>query len=105
MQLQVLGMRWNKTPKKLPSSKKGRECRLFFQTGKIIYGHLAGRRVQDNEKPHHKILQITAVNGGDNGLYVIGQINNISCRMYVDTGANVSIIREDLARNSKVKII
>ncbi|GFT72385.1 retrovirus-related Pol polyprotein from transposon 412 [Trichonephila clavipes] len=26
---------------------------------------------------------ITAVNGGDKGLYVIGQINNISCRMVV----------------------
>ncbi|GFS58130.1 retrovirus-related Pol polyprotein from transposon 412 [Trichonephila clavipes] len=54
---------------------------------------------------HHEILQITAVNGDDKGLYVIGQINNISCRMIIDTGANVSIIREDLARNSKVKII
>ncbi|GFX60151.1 retrovirus-related Pol polyprotein from transposon 412 [Trichonephila clavipes] len=54
---------------------------------------------------HHKILQITAVNGGDKRLYVIGQINNISCRMVVDTGANVSIIRKDLAQNSKVSII
>ncbi|GFX14948.1 hypothetical protein TNCV_4897161 [Trichonephila clavipes] len=41
----------------------------------------------DNEKPHYKILQITAVNGGDKGLYVIGQINNISCRMDIDIGA------------------
>ncbi|GFX94885.1 retrovirus-related Pol polyprotein from transposon 412 [Trichonephila clavipes] len=55
--------------------------------------------------PHPKILQIAAVNGGDKGLYVIGQINNISCRMVVDTGANVSIIRKDLAQNSQVSII
>ncbi|GFX45194.1 retrovirus-related Pol polyprotein from transposon 412 [Trichonephila clavipes] len=41
---------------------------------------------------------------GDKGLYVIGQINNISCRMF-DTGANVSIIRKDLAQNSKLSII
>ncbi|GFT36288.1 hypothetical protein TNCV_3464571 [Trichonephila clavipes] len=58
-----------------------------------------GRRLPDNEKPHYKILQITAVNGGDKGLYIIGQINSISCRMVVDTGTNVSIIRKDLAQN------
>ncbi|GFX51651.1 retrovirus-related Pol polyprotein from transposon 412 [Trichonephila clavipes] len=48
---------------------------------------------------------MTAVNGGDKELYVTGQINNISCRIVVDIGANVSAIREDLARNSKVKSI
>ncbi|GFV41339.1 retrovirus-related Pol polyprotein from transposon 412 [Trichonephila clavipes] len=102
----MLGMWWNGTSeKKLSSSKEGREHCLFFKTGKLIYGHLAGQRLPDNEKPHHKILQITAVNGGDKALYVIGQINNISCRMVVDTGANVSIIRKDLAQNSKLSII
>ncbi|GFT31399.1 retrovirus-related Pol polyprotein from transposon 412 [Trichonephila clavipes] len=59
----------------------------------------------DNEKPYHKILQFTAVNGGDKGLYVIGQINNISCRTVLDTGANVSISRKDLTKNSKLSII
>ncbi|GFU24863.1 retrovirus-related Pol polyprotein from transposon 412 [Trichonephila clavipes] len=68
---------------------------------KLIYDHLVGWRYPDNERPHHKILQITAVNGGDKGLYVIGQINIISCCMVVDTGANVSTIRKDLAQNSK----
>ncbi|GFW99446.1 hypothetical protein TNCV_3007481 [Trichonephila clavipes] len=63
------------------------------------------RKLPDNEKPHYKILQITAVNGGDKELYVLGKINNISCRMFVDTGANVSIIRKDLAQNSKVSFI
>ncbi|GFX69303.1 retrovirus-related Pol polyprotein from transposon 412 [Trichonephila clavipes] len=67
--------------------------------------HLAGRRLPDNEIPHYKILQITAVNGGDKGLYVIGQINNISCRMVVDTGAKVSILRKDLVQNLQVSII
>ncbi|GFV64242.1 retrovirus-related Pol polyprotein from transposon 412 [Trichonephila clavipes] len=57
------------------------------------------------KSPITKILQITAVNGGDKGLYVIGQTNNISYRMVVDTGANVSIIRRDLAQNSKLSII
>ncbi|GFY27839.1 retrovirus-related Pol polyprotein from transposon 297 [Trichonephila clavipes] len=36
---------------------------------------------------------------------MIVQINNISCRVVVDAGANVSIIREDFVKNSKVKII
>ncbi|GFT60896.1 hypothetical protein TNCV_3616171 [Trichonephila clavipes] len=53
-QLQVLGMLWNGTPeKKLSSSMEGREHRLFYQTGHLIYGHLAGRRLPDNEKLHH----------------------------------------------------
>ncbi|GFU12548.1 gag-Pol polyprotein [Trichonephila clavipes] len=99
-------MWWNGTSeKKLSSSKEGREHCLFFQTGQLIYGHLAGRRLPENEKHHHKILQITAVNGGDKRLYVIGQINNISSRMVVDTGANVSIIRKDSVQNSKISII
>ncbi|GFY19211.1 retrovirus-related Pol polyprotein from transposon 412 [Trichonephila clavipes] len=103
---EVLEMRCNWTPeKKLSPIKEGVEHRLFFQAGKLIYGHLAGRRLPDNEKPHYQILQITAINGGDKGLYVIGQINNISCRMVVDTRANVSIIRKDLAQNSQVSII
>ncbi|GFU56948.1 gag-Pol polyprotein [Trichonephila clavipes] len=85
--------------------KEGREHCLLFQTGKLIYGHIAGQRLPKNEKPHHKILQITVVNGGDKGLSVIGQVNNISCCMVVDTGANVSIIRKDLAQNSKVSCI
>ncbi|GFX28129.1 retrovirus-related Pol polyprotein from transposon 297 [Trichonephila clavipes] len=94
-QLQVLGMWWNGTSeKKLSSSKEGREHCLFFKTGKLKYGHLAVRRLPDNEKSHHKILQIMAVNGDDKGLYVIGQINHIPSRMVVDTGANVSIIKK-----------
>ncbi|GFU21653.1 retrovirus-related Pol polyprotein from transposon 412 [Trichonephila clavipes] len=63
------------------------------------------KQEKHNEKPHYKILQIMAVNGGDKGLYVIGKINNISCRMDVNTGANVSIIRKDLAQNSEDNII
>ncbi|GFW04058.1 hypothetical protein TNCV_2051741 [Trichonephila clavipes] len=99
-------MWWNGTPeKKLSSSKEGREHCLFFQTEKLIYGHLAGWRLPDNKKPHHKILLITEVNGGDERLYVIGQTNNISRRMVVDTGANVSLIRKDLVQNTKHSII
>ncbi|GFS97537.1 retrovirus-related Pol polyprotein from transposon 412 [Trichonephila clavipes] len=57
-----------------------------------------------NWTPEKKLspIKITAVNGGDKELYVIGQINNISCGMVVDTGANVSIIGKDLAQNSQV---
>ncbi|GFU22608.1 retrovirus-related Pol polyprotein from transposon 412 [Trichonephila clavipes] len=87
------------------ASCRDRQSIRGARTGKLIYGHLAGRRLPDNEKPHHLILQIIAVNGGDKGLYVIGQIINISCHMVVDTGANVSIIRKGLAQNSKLSII
>ncbi|GFX02266.1 retrovirus-related Pol polyprotein from transposon 412 [Trichonephila clavipes] len=99
-------MRWNGTlEKKLSPNKGGSEHRLFFQTGKLIYDNQAGWRLSDNEKFYHEILQITAVNGGDMGLYLILQINNIPYRMVVDAGTNVSIARKDLAQNSKVSII
>ncbi|GFU37563.1 hypothetical protein TNCV_4274861 [Trichonephila clavipes] len=47
-----------------PRARK-EENSLFFQTGKLIYCNLTGWRLPDNEKPHHKKLQITVVNGGD----------------------------------------
>ncbi|GFW97621.1 retrovirus-related Pol polyprotein from transposon 412 [Trichonephila clavipes] len=70
-------------------------------------GHLRRNcpRSRKDENTVSSSKQITAVNGGNEGLYVIGQIKNISCRMVVDTGANVSIIRKDLAQNSQVSII
>ncbi|KAF8771471.1 hypothetical protein HNY73_018890 [Argiope bruennichi] len=72
---------------------------------KLICGHLAGRRCPDSQQPHFKVFHISSISGGDNGLYVIRQIGDISCNMVVDTGANVTIIREDLARKLKSKII
>ncbi|GFU29923.1 retrovirus-related Pol polyprotein from transposon 297 [Trichonephila clavipes] len=98
-------MRWNGThEKKLSLSKEGREHCFFSQRGKLIYGHLAGRRLPDNERPHYKILQIMEVNGGDKGINVVGQINNISCHMVVDPGANVSIIRKDWLKTQKIAL-
>ncbi|GFV80025.1 retrovirus-related Pol polyprotein from transposon 412 [Trichonephila clavipes] len=64
-------------------------------------GHLRINCPQSRKEENN----ITAVNSGDKGLYVIVQINNISCRRVVDTGVNVSIIRKDLAQNSQLSII
>ena len=50
-------------------------------------------------KPHLKVFQISSLKGGDNGLFVLGHVNKIPCRMIVDAGANVTIIRTDLAHN------
>ncbi|GFX79275.1 retrovirus-related Pol polyprotein from transposon 412 [Trichonephila clavipes] len=72
MQLQVLGMRWNWThEKKVYPIKEGLGHRLFFQTGKNNIWPSRGAEVTDNERPHYKIHQITAVNGGDKRLYAI----------------------------------
>ncbi|GFT06665.1 retrovirus-related Pol polyprotein from transposon 412 [Trichonephila clavipes] len=73
----------------------------------LLYALKLQAATQASRKDRHSIrgARITAVNGGDKGHYVIGQINNISCRMVVDTGANVSIIKKDLAQNSKFSII
>ncbi|GFT31012.1 retrovirus-related Pol polyprotein from transposon 412 [Trichonephila clavipes] len=93
---------WNWHPRRNSSRSRKDENTVSSSKQK---NHLTGQRLPDNEKPHYKIFQITTVNGGDKGLYIIRHINNISCHMVVNTGANVSIIRKDLAQISQVSII
>ncbi|KMQ82414.1 retroviral aspartyl protease family protein, partial [Lasius niger] len=38
------------------------------------------------------------MSGGSDGLYIMGRIDGLSCNMTIDTGANVTIIRKDLAQ-------
>ena len=51
------------------------------------------------------VYQISSLQGGDNGLFVEGFLNELACRMIVDTGANVTIIRTDVARRLNVQLL
>ncbi|GFX60862.1 retrovirus-related Pol polyprotein from transposon 17.6 [Trichonephila clavipes] len=73
--------------------------------GKLINGHLVGRMLPDFGKPHFPVCQISTKSTGENGIFIMGHVNELPCNMIIDTGANVSIIRNDLAQKLKEKLI
>ncbi|GFW01317.1 retrovirus-related Pol polyprotein from transposon 412 [Trichonephila clavipes] len=73
--------------------------------GKLNNGHLVGRRLPDFGKPHFPVCQISTKSTGENGIFIMGHVNELPCNMIIDTGANVSIIRNDLAQKLKEKLI
>ncbi|GFV08916.1 retrovirus-related Pol polyprotein from transposon 412 [Trichonephila clavipes] len=73
--------------------------------GKLINDHLVGRRLPDFGKPHIPVCQISTKSTGENGIFIIGHVNELPCNMIIDTGANVSIIRNDLAQKLKEKLL
>ncbi|GFV07696.1 retrovirus-related Pol polyprotein from transposon 412 [Trichonephila clavipes] len=72
---------------------------------KLINGHLVGRRLPDFGKPHFQVCQISTKSTGENGIFIMGHVNELPCNMIIDTGANVSIIRNDLAQKLKEKLL
>ncbi|GFX03043.1 retrovirus-related Pol polyprotein from transposon 412 [Trichonephila clavipes] len=72
---------------------------------KLINGHLVGRRLPDFGKPQFQVCQISTKSTGENGIFIMGHVNELPCNMIIDTGANVSIIRNDLAQKLKEKLI
>ncbi|GFX43578.1 retrovirus-related Pol polyprotein from transposon 412 [Trichonephila clavipes] len=68
---------------------------------KLINSHLVGRRLPDFGKPHFQVCQISTKSTGENGIFIMGHVNELPCNMIIDTGANVSIIRNDLAQKLK----
>ncbi|GFW77905.1 retrovirus-related Pol polyprotein from transposon 412 [Trichonephila clavipes] len=73
--------------------------------GKLINDHLVGRKLPDFGKPHIPVCQISTKSTGENGIFIMGHVNELPCNMIIDTGANVSIIRNDLAQKLKEKLI
>ncbi|GBN05127.1 Retrovirus-related Pol polyprotein from transposon 17.6 [Araneus ventricosus] len=70
-----------------------------------MYGRLAGRRLPFLYKAPEEGLKVSAFCGGRNGLYLEGSICGIPCLMLVDTGANVTLVRTDLAQKLKENFI
>ncbi|GBM21532.1 hypothetical protein AVEN_85342-1 [Araneus ventricosus] len=50
-------------------------------------------------------LKVSALSGGENGLYLEGSICDILCLFLVDTGTNITLLRADLARKLKERLI
>ncbi|GFW21873.1 retrovirus-related Pol polyprotein from transposon 412 [Trichonephila clavipes] len=73
--------------------------------GKLINDHRVGRRLPDFGKPHIPVCQISTKSTGENGIFIMGHVHELPCNMIIDTGANVSIIRNDLAQKLKEKLI
>lgn len=46
---------------------------------------------------HLKVFQISPMNSDDDKLSVVGYLNKIYCRMIIDSGANITIHRTDVA--------
>ncbi|GFX74342.1 retrovirus-related Pol polyprotein from transposon 297 [Trichonephila clavipes] len=72
---------------------------------KLINGHLVGRRLPDFGKPHFQVCQISTKSTSENGIFIMGHVNELPCNMIIDTGANVSIIWNDLAQKLQEKLI
>ncbi|GBM19353.1 hypothetical protein AVEN_94468-1, partial [Araneus ventricosus] len=70
-----------------------------------MYGRLTGRRLPFLNKAPEEGLKVSALCGGRNGLYLEGSICGIPCLMLVDTGANVTLVRTDLAQKLKGNVI
>ncbi|GBL74615.1 hypothetical protein AVEN_235520-1 [Araneus ventricosus] len=73
--------------------------------GKLTYGRLAGRRLPFLNKAPEEGLKVSALSGGRNGLYLEGSICGIPCLMVVDTGANATLLRTDLAQKLEEQLI
>ncbi|GFT46754.1 retrovirus-related Pol polyprotein from transposon 412 [Nephila pilipes] len=80
-----------------PTSRDGGN-KLPLHQGKIIFDHLVRRRCPESQKPHFKVFHISSISGGDNVFFIMGHINKVLCRMIIDPGASVTIIRTDLAQ-------
>ncbi|GBN56664.1 Retrovirus-related Pol polyprotein from transposon 297, partial [Araneus ventricosus] len=104
-----------KTPRRNPNmtcwkcNKKGhlqRECQTISPNREnLMYGRLTGRRLPFLNNAPEEGLKVSAFCGGRNGLYLEGSICGISCLMLVDTGANVTLARTDLAQKLKENFI
>ncbi|GBN99165.1 Retrovirus-related Pol polyprotein from transposon 297, partial [Araneus ventricosus] len=70
-----------------------------------MYGRLTGRRLPFLNKALEEGLKVSALCGGRNGLYLEGSICGIPCLILVDTGANVTLVRTDLAQELKGNFI
>ncbi|GBN47877.1 hypothetical protein AVEN_60774-1 [Araneus ventricosus] len=70
-----------------------------------MYGRLTGRRLPFLNKAPEEGLKVSALCGGRNGLDLEGFICVIPCLMLVDTGANITFIRTDLAQKLNEKFI
>ncbi|GFX99502.1 gag-Pol polyprotein [Trichonephila clavipes] len=71
---------------------------------KLINGHLGAEVARFWKAPTFKCVISTKCTG-ENGIFIMGHVNELPCNMIIDTGANVSIIRNDLPQKLKEKYL
>ncbi|GBN55576.1 hypothetical protein AVEN_94504-1 [Araneus ventricosus] len=77
----------------------------YFEPGKLTYGCLAGRRLPSLNRAPEEGPRVSSLSGRKNGLYLEGSICGIQCLMLVVAGANVTLLRTDLAQKLKEQLI
>ncbi|GBL73575.1 Retrovirus-related Pol polyprotein from transposon 297 [Araneus ventricosus] len=77
----------------------------YFEPGKLTNGCLAGRRLPSLNRAPEVGPRVSSLSGKKNGLYLEGSICGIQCLMLVDTGANVTLLRTDLAQKLQEQLI
>ncbi|GBN62657.1 hypothetical protein AVEN_17307-1 [Araneus ventricosus] len=89
--------------------KKGHEQRVCqankAHSGKLTCGRLTERKIPTLNKAPEEGLKVSALSGGGNELYLEGSICDIPCLFLVDTGTNITLLRADLARKLKERLI
>ncbi|GBL94941.1 hypothetical protein AVEN_187458-1 [Araneus ventricosus] len=74
-------------------------------SGKLTCGHLAEHKIPTLNKSLEGGLKVFAFSGGENGLYLEGLICDNPCLFLVDTGTNITPLREGLAHQLKERLI
>ena len=69
-------------------------------SGKRVAAGLTGRRpaVGGISNALTEVIEVRTFGGQDGGLYVKGKIEGKPCRMLIDTGASVSVVKKSIER-------
>ncbi|GBO05895.1 hypothetical protein AVEN_174632-1 [Araneus ventricosus] len=74
-----------------------RACQMNdVYSGKLNYCRLAERKIPTLNKSLERGLNVSALSGEKNELYVEGSVCDIPCLFLVDTGTNITLLRADL---------
>ncbi|GBM98258.1 hypothetical protein AVEN_168785-1 [Araneus ventricosus] len=74
-------------------------------SGKLNYGRLEERKIPTLKKSPEKGLKLSALSGLGNELYLDGSICDIPCLFLVDTGTSITLLRADLDRKVKERLL
>ncbi|GBO21022.1 hypothetical protein AVEN_82598-1 [Araneus ventricosus] len=77
----------------------------YFEPGKLTHGSLAGRSLPSLNGAPEEGPRVSSLSGKTNGLYLEVSICGIQCLMFLDTGANVTLLRTDLGHKLKEQLI
>ncbi|GBM86596.1 hypothetical protein AVEN_131417-1 [Araneus ventricosus] len=74
-------------------------------SGKLTCGRLEERKIPTLNRTPEEGLKVSELSGGGNGLYLKGSICDAPCLFLVDTVTYITLLRADLARKLKERLI